>query len=311
MRLSPREMDKLALHAAGALAQKRLARGVRLNLPEATALIASVLLELIRDGADGENLGVADLMDRGRRMLGRRHVLPSVPDVLVEVQVEGTFPDGTKLVTVHDPIATDDGDVALALYGSFLPTPAADAFPPVGASGIGKASGKKRKANDGASDGDIPDALALGPPGAVRALDGDLVLNEGRDGVMLKVTNTGDRPIQVGSHYHMIECNALLSFDRRLALGRRLNVPAGTAVRFEPGESKSVPVVPIAGRRAVYGGNNLVDGPADAGRRREGDGRRRRRRVPSRAHRGSSDRRAAAHHLARQVRDDVRPDGGG
>ena len=264
MRLSPREMDKLALHAAGALAQKRLARGVRLNLPEATALIASVLLELIRDGADGENLGVADLMDRGRRMLGRRHVLPSVPDVLVEVQVEGTFPDGTKLVTVHDPIATDDGDVALALYGSFLPTPAADAFPPVGASGIGKASGKKRKANDGASDGDIPDALALGPPGAVRALDGDLVLNEGRDGVMLKVTNTGDRPIQVGSHYHMIECNALLSFDRRLALGRRLNVPAGTAVRFEPGESKSVPVVPIAGRRAVYGGNNLVDGPADA-----------------------------------------------
>ena len=124
-------MDKLALHAAGALAQKRLARGVRLNLlPEATALIASVLLELIRDGADGENLGVADLMDRGRRMLGRRHVLPSVPDVLVEVQVEGTFPDGTKLVTVHDPIATDDGDVALALYGSFLPTPAADAFPP-------------------------------------------------------------------------------------------------------------------------------------------------------------------------------------
>ena len=81
---------------------------------------------------------------------------------------------------------------------------------------------------------------------------------------MLKVTNTGDRPIQVGSHYHMIECNALLSFDRRLALGRRLNVPAGTAVRFEPGESKSVPVVPIAGRREVYGGNNLVDGPADA-----------------------------------------------
>ena len=131
MRLSPREIDKLALHAAGSLAQKRLARGLRLNHPEACALVASVLLELIRDGRDGENLGVAALMDAGRRMLGKRHVLPGVAGVLHEVQVEGTFVDGTKLVTVHDPIATDDGDLSLALYGSFLPTPKKDAFPPL------------------------------------------------------------------------------------------------------------------------------------------------------------------------------------
>ena len=84
MRLSPREVDKLALHAAGALAQKRLARGVRLNHPEATALVASVLLELIRDGRDGENYGVAQLMDLGRKMLGKRHVLPAVLDTVLD-----------------------------------------------------------------------------------------------------------------------------------------------------------------------------------------------------------------------------------
>ena len=92
MHLSPREVDKLALHAAGSLAQKRLARGVR-------RFIASVLLELIRDGPDGANFGVANLMDVGRRILGKRHVLPAVAHVLHEVQVEGTFVDGTKLVT--------------------------------------------------------------------------------------------------------------------------------------------------------------------------------------------------------------------
>src|SRR3954468_20707038 len=118
MRLAPRDLDKLILHNAGFLAQKRLARGVRLNYPESVALIATQLLELIRDGRR-----VAELMDLGRRLLGRRQVMPGVPALIHEVQVEGTFPDGTKLVTVHDPIAADDGDLALALYGSFLPVP--------------------------------------------------------------------------------------------------------------------------------------------------------------------------------------------
>src|SRR5512141_2096109 len=116
MHLVPRELDKLTLHAAGFLAQKRLARGLRLNYPEAVALIATQLLELIRDGKS-----VAELMDVGRRVLGRAHVLPGVAAMLSEVQVEGTFEDGTKLVTVHDPISTDRGDLSLALYGSFLP----------------------------------------------------------------------------------------------------------------------------------------------------------------------------------------------
>ena len=147
MHLSPREVDKLALHAAGSLAQKRLARGVRLNLPEATALIASVLLELIRDGPDGANFGVANLMDVGRRILGKRHVLPAVAHVLHEVQVEGTFVDGTKLVTIHDPLATDDGDLALALHGSFLPVPDASAFSPPGAVDRSISPGKRFSQN--------------------------------------------------------------------------------------------------------------------------------------------------------------------
>ena len=118
MHLTPRELDKLVLHQAGFLAQKRLARGLRLNYVEATALIATQLLELIRDGRS-----VAELMDLGRRLLGRDDVLDGVAEMLVEVQVEGTFPDGTKLVTVHNPIAAERGDRSLALYGSFLPVP--------------------------------------------------------------------------------------------------------------------------------------------------------------------------------------------
>ena len=99
MHLTPREIDKLLLHNAGFLAQKRLARGLRLNYVEAVALIAAQLLELIRDGHP-----VAHLMDLGRRILGRADVLDGVPGMIDEVQVEGTFPDGTKLVTVHHPI---------------------------------------------------------------------------------------------------------------------------------------------------------------------------------------------------------------
>ena len=99
MHLTPREIDKLILHQAGVVAQKRLARGLRLNYVEAVALIATQLLEFIRDGRS-----VAELMDLGRRLLGTQDVLDGVPGMIHEVQVEGTFPDGTKLVTVHHPI---------------------------------------------------------------------------------------------------------------------------------------------------------------------------------------------------------------
>jgi urease subunit gamma/beta len=236
MHLSPRELDKLTLHQAGALAQKRLARGLRLNHPEAVALIATVILEFIRDGKS-----VAELMNLGRQMLGRNQVMPGVPEMIYDVQVEGTFPDGSKLVTVHHPIASEDGDLKLALYGSFLPVPNVLVFKPVADEPV---------------------------PGSTEILDGDIELNAGRATVELPVTNLGDRPIQVGSHYHFIETNASLKFDRSAAYGKRLDIPAGTAVRFEPGETKTVKLVEIAGKKVIRGGNNLANGKVSpAGKR--------------------------------------------
>lgn len=120
-------------------------------------------------------------MTIGKTMLGRRHVHPSVVKTLAEIQIEGTFPTGTYLVTVHNPISSDDGDLEKALYGSFLPVPSQDAFP-------------------------LPDAAAFAPenqPGAVIAVKaGRVTLNEGRKRIALKVVSKGDRPIQVATNWH-------------------------------------------------------------------------------------------------------------
>ena len=169
-------------------------------------------------------------------------VMSGVDTLVDEVQVEGTFPDGTKLVTVHDPISMENGDLALALYGSFLPVPNLSVFA-------------------------APEAQfgCTHAPGELICVKGELTLNAGRPVEMLTVTNMADRPIQVGSHYHFVEANARLEMDRGLAYGKRLNIAAGTAVRFEPGESKSVPLVPIAGNQVILGGNGIVDGPLVAG----------------------------------------------
>jgi urease subunit gamma/beta len=242
MHLTPREIDKLVLHQAGFLAQKRLARGVRLNYVEAVALIATQLLEFIRDGRS-----VAELMDLGRRILGRGDLLEGVADMIDEVQVEGTFPDGTKLVTVHHPIVLERGDRALALYGSFL-SPAT-----YGQDGAGR-----------------PASPLDAAPGSVVSREGEIVLNEGRRTVDVSVANQGDRPIQVGSHYHFIETNRALAFDRRASYGMRLDIPAGTAVRFEPGETKTVTLVEIAGARVIRGGNAWASGPVTDDRNLEG-----------------------------------------
>jgi urease subunit gamma/beta len=162
-------------------------------------------------------------------------VADGVADMVHEVQVEGTFPDGTKLVTVHHPIVAERGDLSLALYGSFLPPPSATAA-------------------------EAPVALDA-PAGQISGPGGEIVLNDGRESVRLAVTNRGDRPIQVGSHYHFVETNRALTFDRAAAYGMRLDIPAGTAVRFEPGETKTVGLVAIAGSRVIRGGSALADGP--------------------------------------------------
>jgi len=228
MRLSPREVEKLILHNAGFLAQKRYARGLKQNYVESVALIASQLHEFIRDGHS-----VAELMNVGKQILGFDDVLPNVPYMVSEVQVEGTFPDGTKLVTVHDPICREYGDAALALYGSGLTRTAST-----------------NVADDGPSH----------RPGEVFLAAGDISLNQGRTTVTIEVVNRGDRPVQVGSHYPFFEANPSLAFDRRKTWGFRLNIPSGAAVRFEPGETKTVELVELAGEKKVYGGHGLASG---------------------------------------------------
>ena len=218
MNLTPREKDKLLVAMAAMVARRRLERGVKLNHPEAVALIADSVVEGARDGRT-----VAQLMQSGAQVLTRDQVMEGVAEMIHEIQVEATFPDGTKLVTVHHPIVREDGDLELALYGSFLPIPPLERF---------------------AAEHVIP------VPGAIETIGDPIELNAGRRTVVIDVVHRGDRPIQVGSHYPFSEVNSALEFDRDATHRMRLDVPAGTAVRFEPGESRSVQLVEMAGAGA-------------------------------------------------------------
>lgn len=232
LHLTPREGDHLRLHNAGRLAQYRLARGVKLNLPESISLITMQMMEHIRDG----NKSVADLMSIGQSLLGINQCMPGVAALVKEVQIEATFPDGTKLLTVHSPISKEDGDLEQALYGSFLPVPDASLFK-----------------STTSTDGEVV-------PGAVLTSEGEIEINQGRGLVELVVENTGDRPIQVGSHYAFLETNKALKFNRIASIHKRLNVPSGASVRFEPGETKTVTLVDVGGSQIVKSGNLLSTG---------------------------------------------------
>lgn len=274
MNLLPREIDKLLLHGAGFLAQKRYARGLCLNHVEAVALISAQLLEFIRDGDP-----VIELMEKGKRILGFADVMSGIAEMIPEVQVEGTFPDGTKLVTVHTPICTERGDPALALYGSGLtpaggrtkpakvaPIPAApELLPDSDSESESEYQSEPGLSQDAPSPPDIPDTPQPPPPapGEILTAPHPIILNQGRSIIEITVLNNGDRPVQVGSHYPFFEVNPELRFNRAAAFGRRLDIPAGTAVRFEPGESKRVSLVDISGARRSYGANALIDGPVD------------------------------------------------
>jgi urease subunit gamma/beta len=207
--LTPSEQEKLLLAVAGMVARDRRARGVRLNHPEAVALLSTWVIERARDGAT-----VAELMEQGRGVLQPGDVMDGVAEMLHDVQVEATFPDGRKLVTLHDPIGA------------------------------------------GAGEG----------PGATRVDDGTVELNADREPderITLVVLNTGDRPVQIGSHLHLAEANTALEFDRDAASGFRLDIPSGTSQRFEPGASREVTAVALRGTRRVPGiqrGKEATDG---------------------------------------------------
>lgn len=190
----PREVDKLMITQIGSVAQDRLARGLRLNHVEATGLISKVLLEIIRSGEHS----VAQIMNIGRKILGFRHVLPGVRYTLKTVQVEGTFPDGTKLVSVHCPIS-DVNNLDLAFYGKNMSLP------------------------DDLFSKEYPLDHVI--PGEIIPSTENIVLFPSRARISLLVTNYGDRPIQVGSHYHFFEVNPFLEFDRLNAYGRKLDIP--------------------------------------------------------------------------------------
>lgn len=210
MRLSPHEQDRLLLSYSAELARRRASRGLKLNHPEAIALISDHLLEGARDGRS-----VAELMASGREVLTADDLISGVPELLGEVQVEATFPDGTKLITVHDPVSPKRGDGHVV-------------------------------------------------PGEIFTVPGTIEINDGADAVRVDVLNEGDRPIQVGSHVHFPQANAALRFDRETAHGRRLDIPAGTAVRFEPGIGQTVSLVPLGGTREVYGLSLTPPGKLDS-----------------------------------------------
>ena len=195
MHLTPREQEKLLIYLAAEVARKRQTRGLKLNYPEAIAILTAEILEAARDGKT-----VAEIMTWAATILQREDLMDGVAEMIHEVQVEATFPDGTKLVTVHDP--------------------------------VGQAPGTSRE---------------------FLLANAAITANAGRRTTKLLVKNTGDRPIQIGSHYHFAEVNPALHFDRTAARGMRLNIAAGTAVRFEPGDEKDVELVSFGGAQLIYG----------------------------------------------------------
>jgi urease subunit gamma/beta len=213
MHLSPHEQERLLVHVAAEVARSRRARGHRLNHPETVAVLTSWVFEAARDGRS-----VAETMAAGREVLSSDDVMEGVGHLVEELQVEATFPDGTKLVTLHQPIQSGAGSGGRSIV-----------------------------------------------PGEVLVADEPVVLFEGRQLTRIEVVNDGDRPVQVGSHFHFAEANEALTFDRTTATGRRLAVPAGTSVRFEPGVATTVLLVDLAGEQIAAGFRGLHAGPVTPG----------------------------------------------
>jgi urease subunit gamma/beta len=198
----------LLIFTAAELARARRARGLRLNVPEATALIADTVCEAARDGKR-----LMEAAAIGASVLTEDDVLPGVPDIVREVKVECMFDDGTRMVVVRDPFGEGAG---------------------LGADG----------------------------PGAVLTAEREPVAPEGL--VHVTVINTSDVPVSITSHFHFFEVNPRLQFDRATGYGMRLAIPAGAAMRFEPGTPVEAPLVPVRGARVAIGFAGLVDGPLDA-----------------------------------------------
>jgi urease subunit gamma/beta len=227
VRLSPAERDRLLLFATAELARARRRRGLRLNAVEATALVADAVCEAARDG---ERL--TDAIRAGRGVLTEEDLLPGVSRIVTDVRVEAVFEDGTRLAVVRDPFHT---------AGRSPDRSAPDQAEP-----------DRAQPGRAQPDRTQPDRAEPGqpePPAGRTEID---------------VTNTATVPVSVTSHFHFFEANPRLRFDRAAAYGMHLAIPAGSAVRFGPGSTRRVTLVPIGGHRVVIGFAGLVDGPLDA-----------------------------------------------
>lgn len=205
MLLTQREVDKLLASWAAEVARRRKAKSVRLNHPEAVAILTDYILESAREGKD-----MADIIFETQNLLAEEDVMEGIADMIDVIQVEATFRDGTKLVTVREPIKSKNHLEWIRI-------------------------------KDGKS-----------------IIDTDVA-----DSIELSVTNSGDRPIQVGSHFHFFESNNALKFERSKAFGKVLDIPSGTSVRFEPGSTRKVKLRNVKGKRVVTGLNGLTQGSID------------------------------------------------
>jgi len=212
MNLTPTELERLTIFTAAQLAREHKGRAIALSHPEAVAYICDELLYGARQGKS-----LKEVVGLGSQLLTTDDVLPGVAELLPVIHVEAMFLDGTKLVTVHEPIRP----------------------------GV-----KPRPAHPVA--------------GEVVTPEGEIELNAGRRTATLTATNSGDRPVQVGSHYHFFEVNKALDFDRAASFGMRLDIPSGTAVRFEPGQTLEVTLVEVGGRRTITGFSGLTEGSIDS-----------------------------------------------
>jgi len=236
MHLTVREEERVQVWAAAEMARRRLERGVRLNHPESVALITDEVLERARDGSIPM---VADLMDYGNRILTTGHVMVGVSNMIPILQVEALMLDGTKLVTLMNPV---HGEVS--------------------------AESNSRRADPWErpliSEVEIPDeAFDVGEPqhvGEIQFRSDDIEINAHRARSEVVIVNTGDRPVQVGAHYHLAEANKALAFDRDRAFGYRLDIASGSSIRFEPGQSRKVGIVELGGEKIAQGMNDITNG---------------------------------------------------
>lgn len=205
MYLTQQEKEKMFLLFAASVATSRKEKGLRLSYPESIAYLSGFIIDGAREGKT-----VHSLINECKTLLTADDVMEGVPELLQELQVEAMFPDGTKLVSMHQPILQNKPSEII--------------------------------------------------PGQYSFANGDIELLTNRKRITIPVTNTSDRPIQVGSHYHFYEVNPALAFDRELTIGYRLDIASGLSIRFMPKQEITIDLVEFGGKQEIHGFSGKING---------------------------------------------------